>query len=50
MVGFTSFLDLPCGGGTQSRFTPIGMVDFLKHETASWVEAKLEAVNYDHVG
>ena len=37
-------------GGTQSRFTPIGMVDFLKHETASRVEAKLEVVNYGYPG
>ena len=31
-------------------FTPIGMVDFLGHETESRVEAELEAINYEHFG
>ena len=37
-------------GGTQSRCTPTGTVDFLRHATAFWVEATLETGNYEHLG
>ena len=37
-------------GGTQSRWTPIGTVEFLGPEITSRVEAKMEAVNYEHPG
>ena len=46
---FRILFGLAVWGGTQSRCTPTGTVDFLRHAAAFWVEATLETGNYEHL-